>query len=62
MPRQHTPIKWGSELLVPFDRARVTLFKCHGCRQWYVTRGRSKTCSDACRQRVYRQRALGFNP
>jgi hypothetical protein len=64
MARKSTPIHvdYLEEkilLKLKVDRLRVTLFRCPGCDSWYVTRGKSRTCSNKCRVRVYRKRHQG---
>jgi hypothetical protein len=57
MSRVSKPILWGSSLpSFREKRMRVSLFECSGCLKWFITRGRSRYCSDACRQKAFRIR------
>lgn len=54
--RKVEPIAWGSDLKIAMRRHRVALFPCPTCRRWFITKGKARYCSAACRQRAYRAR------
>lgn len=55
--RKVEPIAWGADLKIPRLRHRVALFPCPQCLGWFITKGKARYCSAACRQRAYRARA-----